>query len=141
MTMFENWCALHSLRPVPVAPAEVARFISDVAALGIGAIWPAVCDISRAHYVIGLADPTMSGPVSAAIARIAPIEPPRSWRKEHKHTFPRLPYDLQVYLSRHEAQRDKEIHRAHDEAAKARQALEAIQHPKVTHGNQPHSTA
>jgi len=141
--MFADWCTLNGVRPLPAAPADVARFISDIAALGMTQIWPAVCEISRGHYVIGLADPTLSGPVSAAIARIAPIAAPRSWPKAHKASFLRLPYDLQMYLSAHEAQRDTEMRRAHSELAKARQELEAIQQPtKATdNGIKPHADA
>ena len=129
MTTFENWCALNNVQPVPAAPADVARFISDCAPLGMEKIWPLVQEISRAHYVVGLADPTLGGWVSAAINEIAKIDPPRSWPDEHKKSFARLPYDLQVYLSDHEAKREKEIRRAQNRAATAQQELAAIQKP------------
>ena len=97
-------------------------------------IWPMLQEISRAHYLIGLADPTTSGPVSAAIASIVRIDPPRAWPKEQKANFARLPYDLQVYLSGHEAKREKEIRRAQNELATAKQRLAALQsiHSPVT---------
>lgn len=124
---FEKWCALNNARAFPAAPADVARFISDCAELGADRIWPLVQEISRAHYVVGLADPTLGGWAARAINDVAKIEPPRSWPKDHKARFLMLPYDLQKYVAAHEDQRDKEIRRAHNEAATARQKLASLQ--------------
>ena len=120
--MFDRWCAMNGAHPLPAAPLAVARFVSDIAPLGIDQVWQHVCEISRAHYTKNLADPTLGGTVSAALNVIAKIDPPRSWPNEHKFRFQQLPYDLQVFFSRHEARREKEIHRAHQEAATARKA-------------------
>jgi len=120
---FENWCLLNGVAPIPAPPAVLARFVTDVAPLGIERVWPAVQEVSRAHYLIGLADPTLSGTVCAAINDIAKIDPPRSWPREHKAAFLRLPYDLQAFLAEHEGRREKEIHRAHGEAAELRKRL------------------
>jgi hypothetical protein len=132
---FDRWCVLRNEDPLPASPNAVARFIADVAPHGIEKVWPLVAAISRAHYVIGLADPTGGGPVSAALNAIARIDPPRSWPKEQKFRFTSLPYDLQVYVAGHEARREKEIRRAQSETAKVRQELAAIQtSAKVTNG-------
>jgi hypothetical protein len=120
---FENWCALRGVQPIPAKPADVADFVSDCADLGIERVWQAVCEISRAHYVIGLADPTLGGWVSAAINDIAKIAPPRSWPKEQKIRFMSLPYDLQVYMVERETFRDNEVRRAQTEAAIVKQDL------------------
>jgi hypothetical protein len=117
---FERWCAANKASPLPAAPKDVARFVQDNAALGITRLWDAVCEISRAHYLIGLADPTLGGPVSAALNVIAKIDPPRSWPKEQKFRFQQLPYDLQVYVAGREAQRDAEVRRAHNALQKER---------------------
>lgn len=137
--LFNRWCGLHSLEAFPAAPSTVARFVSDIAATGVDKIWPMIGEISRAHYVVGLADPTLGGPVSVALNTIAKIDPPRSWPKEHKFQFTRLPYDLQVYVAAHDKQREAEIRRGQNEAATARQALAAIQQPREANGN--HQTA
>ena len=126
MKTFENWCVLKGVRPFPAAPQDVADFISDCAPLGIKQIWPMVGEISQAHYLKGLADPTLGDPVSAVVNDIAEIAPPRSWPKEHKPRFLALPYDLQVYVAAHEAQREKVVRRAQSETANAKQKLEAI---------------
>ena len=142
MTTFESWCALNDVPSLPARPADVARFVRDCEPLGMEAIWPMIGEISRAHYVRGLADPTLGGWVSVAVNEIAKIDPPRSWPKDKKARFATLPYDLQVYLSGHEAQRDKEVRRAQSEAAMARKSLAEIRQPaKAPNGNQSHTAA
>jgi hypothetical protein len=121
VTTFDNWCALNDVQPLPAAPADIARFVTDCATLGIEKVWPMVQEISRAHYTVGLADPTLGGWVSTAINDIARIDPPRSWPKDHKARFLALPYDVQMYVAAHDMQREKEIRRAQNEAAESRQ--------------------
>lgn len=123
--MFVKWCELNSLPPCPAAPADVARFVSDCASLGIERLWPAVQEISRLHVSIGLADPTLGGVVAAAIGEVARISPPRSWPADHRQRFKSLPYDLQVYVSAHESQRETALRRAQNEAAIAKRKLTA----------------
>lgn len=129
--MFTKWCELNGLSPCPAAPADVARFVADCAALGIERLWPAVQDISRLHVSIGLADPTLGGVVAAAISDIGGIHPPRSWPDDRKLRFKSLPYDLQVYVAAHESQREKALRRAQNEAAVVRQKLAASRQPEV----------
>ena len=123
--MFAKWCELYDVSPCPAAPAHVARFIADCAPLGIERLWPAVQDISRLHVSAGFSDPTLGGAAAQAISDLAGIQPPRSWPADHKERFKSLPYDLQVYVAAHEAQREKALRRAQNEAADARQKLAA----------------
>jgi len=121
--IFVKWCELNGVEPRPAAPANVARFIVDCASLGIDRLWPAVQEISRLHVEVGLADPTLGGPVAAAISDLAKIDPPRSWPTDCKERFKSLPYDLKVYVAAHELQREKALRRAQNEAASAKQRL------------------
>ena len=125
--MFAKWCELNGLSACPAAPAAVARFVADCAALGLERLWPAVQEVSKMHATLGLADPTLGGLVADAIDAVARVSPPRCWPDDRKLRFKALPYDLQVYISAHEAQREKAIRRAQNEAAGARQKLAAIQ--------------
>lgn len=125
--MFARWCELNGVCWCPAAPAAVAKFVGDCAALGIGRLWPAVQEISRTHTSLGLADPTLGGVVAAVISDVAGILPPRSWPNDRKQRFQSLPYDLQVYVAAHETQREKALRRAQNEAAIARQKLAASQ--------------
>ena len=125
--MFVKWCQLNGVPSCPAAPADVARFVSDCASLGIGRLWPAVQEISKLHASLGLADPTLGGAAGAVISELAGIDPPRSWPGDCKQRFKSLPYDLQVYVAAHEGQREKALRRAQNEAAVARQKLTACQ--------------
>jgi hypothetical protein len=133
--IFAKWCELNGISFCPAAPTDVARFVSDCASLGIERLWPAVQEISRLHVSLGLADPTLGGAAAAAIDDIAGIDPPRSWPNDRKQRFRSLPYDLQVYVAGHESQREKALRRAQNEAALARQKLEAC-HPPPTQKTQ-----
>ena len=129
--MFTKWCELNGVSPCPAAPADVAKFVSDCAALGIERLWPAVQDISKLHVSVGLADPTLGGVVASAISDLGGIEPPRSWPGDRKVRFKSLPYDLQTYVAAREAQREKALRRAQNEAAAAAQKLAAWRQPEV----------
>lgn len=124
--MFAKWCELNGATWCPAAPADVARFVADGAALGIERLWPAVQEVSKAHTSLGLADPTLGGVAAAAISKVGGITPPRSWPDDHKQRFTSLPYDLQVYVAAHEVRREKALRRAQNEAATARQKLAAL---------------
>jgi hypothetical protein len=126
-SMFANWCELNGIASCPAAPAAVAKFVTDCASLGIHRLWPAVQEVSAAHVSFGLADPTLGGVAAAAINDVAGVDPPRAWPSDRKQRFKSLPYDLQVYVAAHEARREKEIRRAQNEAAVARQKLTAFQ--------------
>jgi hypothetical protein len=135
--MFENWCALNSRQPMPAAPMLVAQFVSELAPIGIDKVWEAVQDISRAHYTIGLADPTLGGPVALAINAIANLDPPHSWNKEEKPRFKSLPYDLQLCVLRRTKQTETEMRRAQSDAATLRNELKKRQQPvEATHGTE-----
>lgn len=129
--MFVKWCELNGLSPCPATPAHVARFVADCASIGIERLWLAVEEISRLHTSIGLADPTLGGAAAAAISDLAGIDPPRSWPADHRQRFRALPYDLQVYVAAREAQRDKALRRAQNEASGAKQKLAVCLQEKV----------
>src|SRR5205085_1005863 len=89
--MFARWCELNGAPFCPARPADVARFVSGCASIGVERLWSAVQEVSRIHASLGLADPTLAMPVAAAINDIAGIEQPRSWPDEHKSRFKSLP--------------------------------------------------
>ncbi|MFK4534099.1 hypothetical protein [Bradyrhizobium ottawaense] len=123
--IFVRWCELNGVSACPAAPASVARFVTDCAALGVSRLWSAVQDISRMHVSLGLADPTLGGAAANAMSAIAAIPPPRSWPGPFKQRFTALPYDIQIHLAAHEAQRERALRRAQNDAAAARQKLAA----------------
>jgi hypothetical protein len=137
--MFAKWCELNNLIACPARPDSVARFVTDCAPLGMSRLWPAMQDISRMHVSLGLADPTLGGAAACAMSAIAAIPPPRSWPGRFKQRFDALPYDIQIHLASHEAQRERALRRAQNEAASARQkltALESQMKDEKTNGNE-----
>ncbi len=126
-SMFAKWCELNGIASCPAAPAAVAKFGCRLRFAGhrtdmAGGGRKSPPRMSR----FGLADPTLGGVAAAAINDVAGIAPPRAWPTDGKRRFKSLPYDLQVYVAAHEARREKEIRHAQNEAAAARQRLEAV---------------
>jgi hypothetical protein len=140
--MFARWSELEGVSFCPAAPADVAKFVTDCASLGIERLWPALQEISKAHVSMGLADPTLGGVAATAVNAIAGVDPPRAWPNDRKQRFKSLPYDLQVFVAAHEARREKEIRRAQNDAAVTKQKLAALQQPaqQAADGIQAHDT-
>lgn len=117
---FEQWCSIKGVGELPASPADVALFVKECAGLGMDVIWPILTDISRDHYILGLADPTLGGPVAAAVCAVEPVKPPLSWGKDMKGRFHALPYDIQKYILQRETERDAALRRAQNELAAKR---------------------
>jgi hypothetical protein len=139
--LFKTWCEARDIAPYPARPAAVAFFIIENGALGVDELSRIVKSISLVHE--NVADPTATGAVPAALNRVAPIEPPRSWPKDFKVRFQTLPYEIQMYLAPHEREREKVVSKALSDASRARKELAAIQQPakQVTDGIQPQPAA
>jgi hypothetical protein len=119
--LWKNWCVVEGFKPVPATPRNVVRFVKALAQeMDMDEIWPHVQAISRDHYTVGLADPTLGGLVAAEINKISKIQPPRSWGGEAAASFMRLPYDLQLYTIEREELRNRALRRAQNEYAEAR---------------------
>jgi hypothetical protein len=69
--------------------------------------------------------PVLEALIHARVADI--VDPPRAWRADMKAAFLRLPRDVQLWFASHERRRDREINRAFNEAALARQRTAAAQ--------------
>jgi hypothetical protein len=124
MEMFERWAALNGITAHGASPTTIAKFVADIAPMGISKVWRAVQEISRAHYVIGLADPTLGGAVAAAVNEISKIPPPRSWPKEEQMRFLTLPYDIQITIEKRERDRDNQVRAMQNEFAKLKKEKE-----------------
>jgi hypothetical protein len=131
---FAQWAKEKSLTAYPARPGVVALYLLENAALGIDRLEKVVESISAVHEWQGVADPTASDMVSAAlnqVAPIAPIAPPRSWSAAERPRFLSLPRAMQKYLAAREADRDKEVRRAQGEVGKLKQELRKIQDGKT----------
>ena len=141
MNEWRKWCEVNGRSPAPAAPSDIAAFIGDVAELGIEKVWAAVKDISRAHEQFGLADPTKARPVVWAIGKISKIEAPRSWPDADKALFLELPLDVQRVVLRREAERDREVRRAHNERDIAEKELGQLREIRETKSTEATSGA
>lgn len=135
---FAQWCEEKGVGPLPAMPASVAVFVLDREAFGADAIMTMLNVISAAHLSAGLADPTKTPVVSAAMRRFVDIEKPRSWPKEHILTFQSLPYVLQRYIADREKEREKVIRQRQNEASDAKKQLEKITAERAN-SDKPHA--
>ncbi len=87
-------------------------------------------DISQTHMTLGLADPTLGGAAAAALSDVAGLCAPRAWPEAFKQRFRSLPYDVQLFLVKHETGREKALRRAQNEAAALRRKLAEAQKPQ-----------
>ncbi|MCS3517070.1 hypothetical protein [Bradyrhizobium elkanii] len=126
MTRFHNWCRLMGHHPLPAAPLTVAAFIGDQGGLKPDLLSAEVAAIDEQHQALGYAPPGRSDVALKAFAAVHPVEPPRSWTNAEKQRFLQLPYDLQLVMSRREADREKELKRTYGERDRAKQELEAL---------------
>jgi hypothetical protein len=121
--MFRTWCEHNGVRFCPAQPTSVAQFVLDHAPLGIEALAEIVADIAEFYSALGLSNPAATWIVAAALDRVGDIAPPRSWPKAFKARFALLPLSLKKYIADHDAQREKALRRAQNEAARAKRAL------------------
>ena len=120
---FRGWCELNGVRCLPTQPATLAQFALEHAAVGIEELAETIAAISELHFVQGFPDPAATWIVAAAMQRVGDIPPPRSWPKNFKAQFSQLPYTVKKYVADHDAQREKVLRRAQNEAARSRRPL------------------
>ncbi|MCW2130188.1 hypothetical protein M2226_008932 [Bradyrhizobium elkanii] len=126
MTRFLTWCALMNHHHLPATPFVVAAFIGDNGGLRPEELSAEVAAIDEQHQALGYAPPGRSDVALKAFNAVHPVDPPRSWTNAEKERFHQLPYDLQLVVSRREADREKELRRAQGECGRAKQELEAL---------------
>jgi hypothetical protein len=125
---FVRWCELKAVSALPAKPDSVALFILESKDLGLDVLSDLASGISRAHA--RFADPTASWAVRAAFATIGgDIPQPRSWGKGYpgKLVFADLPWQIQRTIEAREADRDKIVRHAQNEAADLRKKLKQIE--------------
>lgn len=121
ISAFAAWCEMMNVRSCPARPAVLAGFIVELSrTIPAADLVKAATDIADWHLLFGLANPSATPIVLAALDKIATVDPPRSWPKEQKHRFRALPHDLQVYIAKREKERDRALRRAQNTAASQR---------------------
>jgi hypothetical protein len=110
---FVAWCDGVGLASLPARPAAVALYLMSKSSDMLEQA-KAISQVHRAH---GLSDPTAGAPVATVIYSRSDVKPPRSWSKERWGAFYELPFDLQDYLIKRDAQVTAELRRAQSNAA------------------------
>jgi hypothetical protein len=105
--LFQAWCRNRQVDAFPTRPHALACYILENASIGIGELERVVESVSAVHE--HTSDPTLSPLVTAALARVSPIEPPRSWDRAHAAMFMRLPRELKQYVHQREQDRDRAV--------------------------------
>ncbi|WNV10171.1 hypothetical protein [Tardiphaga sp. 709] len=110
---FVAWCDGIGLPSLPARPAAVALYLMSKS----GDMLEQAKAISQVHRARGLSDPTAGAPVATVIYSRSDVKPPRSWSKERWGAFYELPFELQDYLIKRDAQVTAELRRAQSRAA------------------------
>jgi hypothetical protein len=131
---FGGWCEGNGVRSFPAQPASIAQFVLDRAVAGSKRAIEFVAAISEFYSTRGLPNPAATSIVAAALERAGDAVPPRSWPKGLKAEFARLPATLKVYVVGHDAQRERVLRRAQNEAALAKRELKAARTAETTTG-------
>jgi hypothetical protein len=106
--VFATFAQRYGVPALPCRPSTCAAFCLDHQSdLGTGKLIDLLATIAQAHVAAGFADPTTSWQVDAVMARFANVElePPRSWTKEDRVEFFRLPVVVQEIVLRKRTRR------------------------------------
>jgi len=123
---FVAWCDGIGLPSLPARPAAVALYLMSKS----GDTLDRAKAISQVHRAHGWSDPTAGAPVATVIYSRSDVKPPRSWSKERWGAFYELPFELQDYLIKRDAQVTAELRRAQSRASipKAEISIEIAKH-------------
>jgi hypothetical protein len=113
------WAASKSVRKCPAKPHVVAVFVTEQNRLGAGAqhILATIEAITALHDHHGLSNPCATAVVNAALDQILKVEPPRSWGREERAEWVKLPPRVREAITRRERDRDLAVRRAQNKAA------------------------
>jgi hypothetical protein len=123
--IFEKWCAERSVRHLPARPWVVATFIRDQNAYGrdVQGCLSLLAAIEAAHDLHNLSNPVPTAAVRQVLEKIIKSEAPRSWDKEQKSEWAKLPPKIREAIAMREKDRDAALHRKFDELAKLKKRL------------------
>jgi hypothetical protein len=125
---FLQWCEQRKVKSLPALPTSVAAFAQFQQDRGVPR--QAIADILSAiedwHNSASVGNP-IATPVVRTVTGASTIEAPRSWRTEEKLSFHELPVEIQLVVARREANRERVMRQAQNEAGDLRQALKRLQ--------------
>jgi hypothetical protein len=106
-----SYCKNVGVKFCPAMPSSVAAFIRTEAANGVPAerIMATLDAIQKLHDNEAMPNPVSCAAPRNELLRILTPEPPRSWNKTEKLSWPLLPPEIQAALGRMEHEREKVI--------------------------------
>jgi hypothetical protein len=122
---FVDFCRTWNVSYMPARPAAVAAYVLQCGRFGVDVLADDLAAISAVHVANNTADPTQGFPVTAAVARVAEVEAPRSWSVPERKRFAALPLQVQQYILQRESERDSALQRALQKASDERKQLKA----------------
>jgi hypothetical protein len=120
---FLHWCNEKNVRFCPARPTTVAAYVRFQAALGVSEdkILAGLAAVEALHHYHGLASPTQSPALDAALDEVLTTVPPRSWNADEKVLFAQLPPTIRKVIARREEDRERWFRRQQNETATKRQ--------------------
>ena len=138
LDVWGTWAAGKSVRKCPAKPHVVAVFVTEQSQLGATSqhILATIEAITALHDHHGLSNPCATAIVDAALGQVLKVEPPRSWNKDEKAEWVKLPPLVREAISRRERDRDAALRRAQNKEARIRHngAAETVTEGVESHG-------
>ena len=125
---FLQWCQQQKVKAVPARPTTCAAYAQYQQDQGVDRqlIAERLEAIAALHEAASLGNPTATS-VVRMVTGGSTIEAPRSWTGDEKQLFKELPPEIQTVVARREANRERVMRQAQNEAGDLRQALKRLQ--------------
>ena len=120
---FVEWCAATGVRHLPCRPTTVAVYVLHQASLGAppGRIVSTMSAIEALHNLYQCANPVATSSARFALEQVIKGGPaPRSWTKDEKALWATLPPEVRSVIQRRDADQEKSMRKAQNEAADLR---------------------
>jgi hypothetical protein len=141
--IFGKWCEARGVRKCPCKPWVVATYLLEKSAEGIPAepLLSTLAAVTALHDYHGLSNPVATRVVNLALEKILREERQPRWTKDELIEWRHLPLPVRNAISRREDDRDRELRRLQNEAAKRRQTNGAAKTVHIeTEKDQIHET-
>jgi hypothetical protein len=121
--IFGKWCEARGVRKCPCKPWVVATYLLEKSAEGIPAepLLATLAAVAALHCHHNLSNPTATRVVNLALEQILREERQPRWSKDELVEWRHLSLPVRNAISRREEDRDRELRRLQNEAAKRRQ--------------------
>jgi hypothetical protein len=123
--IFVKWCEARGVRKCPVKNWVLATYLLEKSMEGIPAeaLLATLAAVTALHDHHGLSNPVATRVVNLALEKILREERQPRWSKDELIEWRHLPLPVRNAISRREEDRDRELRRLQNEAAKRRQNM------------------